>query len=684
MISTPRISLPRHRANFTEAGSQGSVEVADIGSGRYIVIWTESDGGPIATSPGADIVGQIFDAAGNRFGSEFKVNSSFPVSDYTQAALDARPGGGFVMVYNSGLGVGVGNSIRVQTRDVNGTLVGGTPVTIQAPDGDSYGSATVAVRPNGSYLVAYERLVSVPGSHEVPPIDIVGHVVSAAGVVGSEFTIGHAGRVGGRPDADVLTSGSDVIVWERPKDLTRPYDSDSDPWFQIRTPLGFSVTGALDSSTHAQFQVEVAALTGGGFVAAWTETDVDGSGMGIRARVYNDLGRAAGSAFTVNVSVAGNQSACDIAALGDGGFVVTWLNDESDIVQGRRFDATGHGVGEQFTAGDLFAFNQAVASLHDGRFVVAVTSREVETTTFAIDTQKNDFNFDMRSDILWRHDGDGTVRLWDMSGSTSLGGHTFTGTGPDWHLQGTADFNFDGSTDLLWRHDDGRVATWHMRGGEVLSTQFLPTQPRDWHIVGTGDFNGDDKGDILWLQDSGQVGVWRMNGATVLSTAVVGTQAPGWHIDGTGDFNGDGRDEILFRHDSTGLVATWHITDAGTHTLGGLFDEAPPDWHVQGVGDFNGDGRDDILWRNDAGLVGTWHMNAAAAPETQVFSTEPASWHIDGVGDFNADGKDDILWRNDFGTTGVWFMDGDHILSQPVVGRMPTDWHILNAHFEVL
>ncbi len=99
MTTTPKVWRATQQANFTDAGDQSDPQIVDIGSGRYVVVWTEAAGGPIATSPGSDLVGQIFDARGNRIGTEFRANLSFFADNEQNAALDTRPAGGFVMVY---------------------------------------------------------------------------------------------------------------------------------------------------------------------------------------------------------------------------------------------------------------------------------------------------------------------------------------------------------------------------------------------------------------------------------------------------------------------------------------------------------------------------------------------------------------------------------------------------------
>src|SRR2546429_4080827 len=95
MTTTPKVWRATQQANFTDAGDQSDPQIVDIGSGRYVMVWTEDAGGPIATAPGSDLVGQIFDARGNLIGGEVRANFSFFSGTGPHDALVSPPRGGF-------------------------------------------------------------------------------------------------------------------------------------------------------------------------------------------------------------------------------------------------------------------------------------------------------------------------------------------------------------------------------------------------------------------------------------------------------------------------------------------------------------------------------------------------------------------------------------------------------------
>ncbi len=175
------------------------------------------------------------------------------------------------------------------------------------------------------------------------------------------------------------------------------------------------------------------------------------------------------------------------------------------------------------------------------------------------------------------------------------------------------DFNGDGRSDVLWRNDNGQMSNWlgTANGGwQVNDSNAGMTIPVSWHIVGTGDFNGDGRDDILWRNDNGLLSNWlaNANGGFTPNDANAHIGVPtSWQVAGTGDFNGDGRDDVLWRNDN-GQLSNWLGTATGGWQLNDVNAAAtvPTNWHVVGTGDFNGDGRADILWRNDAGEVSNW------------------------------------------------------------------------------
>jgi len=133
-----------------------------------------------------------------------------------------------------------------------------------------------------------------------------------------------------------------------------------------------------------------------------------------------------------------------------------------------------------------------------------------------------DFNGDGKADILWQND-DLTPAIWEMDGTSIIGGGVLQNPGPGWHIVAPADFNGDGKTDILWQNSgDGTFATWELNGLSIIGGGLLPNPGPGWHFFGTGDFNGDGKADLFWQNDDGSSAVWEMNGGAVIGGGIIG------------------------------------------------------------------------------------------------------------------------------------------------------------------
>lgn len=155
----------------------------------------------------------------------------------------------------------------------------------------------------------------------------------------------------------------------------RRYDADGDPvggQFKINSTPGNSY----------ELIPSVATLGNGGFVVAWQANALDGDYYGAFARLYDANGVALGNQFQVNTHTETYQGIVYVAALADGGFVVTWSSQEQDGsgygIYGQRYDADGNPAGGEFPINTRTTNHQiypSVAALEDGGFVVTWSSR---------------------------------------------------------------------------------------------------------------------------------------------------------------------------------------------------------------------------------------------------------------------------------------------------------------------
>ena len=674
MTTTPRLVKSLTQVNAADFGVQNDGQIAATHDGGYVVVWHSIN----------FIIGQRYDSAGDKLNSE--VITGFNFGEQTTPAVTVLANGNIAVAF-----------VDVPAADVYVQIFAptwGSPLRLDAIGGGMDQSLpSITPFADGSYVVSYTAATS---SVET---SVLAKVVSPTGAVGSEFALDNETDSQTSPELATLSNGNFVAVYE---DEFNGSATDHDIKYGIFTKNGSPVTFGQPvpggGGTGLETDPDVAALRDGGFVVVWT--DPDSSVHDIRASILSNTGATVAPNILVNTTTTATQDEASVVALADGGFLVTWEDDLTNLVRAQRFDAAGSKIGVEFTVkngvSDGFSGDSPEAALlSDGRIAfalgnVVVSDHDVMTSIWRVRDVSHDFDGDGKSGVLWRHDS-GQVYFWEMDGLgiKAEGGVAHAPVSNDWHIQGAGDFDGDGNNDVLWRHDSGQVYFWEMDGQAIKAEGGVvhAPVPNDWHVQGVGDFDADGKSDILWRHDSGAVYFWEMDGLGIKNEGGV-AHAPvpnDWHVQGVGDFDGDGKSDLLWRHDS-GAVYIWEMNGLGIKAEGGVVHAAVPnDWHILGLGDFDGDGNSDILWRHDSGQVYIWEMNGlqVKAEGTVMHAPVGNDWHVEDIGDYNNDGKSgDILWRHDSGQVYLWEMNGLGITAEGSVPHapVPSDWHIFSQH----
>ena len=153
-----------------------------------------------------------------------------------------------------------------------------------------------------------------------------------------------------RPAAAMDTQGNFIIAWDSEKqdgDVTgiyaRMYSNSGDP-----TGYEFQVNSITD---HFQLMPSIAAAKNGTFIITWICYRLS-QGGNIAARRFDNSGNPLGLEFAVNTFLDGYQGEPDVAADGQGNFIIVWQSWEQDGdgfgIFARRYSADGVPEGIEF------------------------------------------------------------------------------------------------------------------------------------------------------------------------------------------------------------------------------------------------------------------------------------------------------------------------------------------------
>jgi hypothetical protein len=217
------------------------------------------------------------------------------------------------------------------------------------------------------------------------------------------------------PTVGALNDGGYLVCW-----MFNGQDGSTGIYAQRYDAGGAVVGGEVRVSSiisGSQSHPVVAVLSDGGYVVSWMAYGQDGSDSGIYAQHYDVNGTAVGEEVRVNSTTLGNQSAQEIAALSDGGYVVTWMSNDQDGsswgIYAQRYDASGAAAGGEVRVNNTTQDSQmhpTIGALGDGGYVVSWASVDQGGSGFNIYNQRYDANGNPVVDHLeWTGDASANV-----------------------------------------------------------------------------------------------------------------------------------------------------------------------------------------------------------------------------------------------------------------------------------
>ncbi|MBF0326510.1 MAG: cadherin-like domain-containing protein [Alphaproteobacteria bacterium] len=325
--------------NTNTGDEEYDVSLAALTDGGFVATWVNWGAG----SAGQDgdyggIIARRFDSTGTQTAAEFVVNTTI-AADQTTPNVSGLASGGYIVTYK----VDDASYSGVTARIFDASNVGGVEIDVNQFTTQHQDYSDAVQLSNGDIMVVWQSDQQDSGDTSRA---VYGRLMSSSGTMGAnEFELATTVTgIQGYPSIAALDGGF-VVVWESESVDGSGLAVVGQRFTNAGTMSGSQFTINNLTTTGDQSLARVTTLADGGFVVVWQCASVDGNGIGVAARLYDADGTARGSQFQVNTTATGEQSAPAVAALSDGGFVVTWQSASQDGnllgIYSQRFAADG-------------------------------------------------------------------------------------------------------------------------------------------------------------------------------------------------------------------------------------------------------------------------------------------------------------------------------------------------------
>lgn len=457
------------KVNTTLPGAQFAPAVAALSGGGYVIVWEDSSAGRI--------YGQRFSAAGEKVGSELQLDSTQGGSP-VWVSVAATANDGFVIAFQAGSFAQA--EIFARHYDGANTPVGGLFAVNTTSPNEQFNPHITALD-NGALLFTWDTQ-----AFDVFQ-EVRGRIFLSNGqALGNDFVIApmSANAQHGLSAIAPLAGGSFVVTWQSATGGSSNFEIVGQRFSSNGTAIGSPFT-VNTQTTNNQFGNDVARLSDGGFVVTWADPVPPGNlGGRIVARHYDASGVAIGGEIVIDSKGAGNYGSTVVTALANGGYVVSWTEDDGTSAQNnvlaREMGANDQPVGavfeisfnspfgaNLFTDGAVTLPNGNVVFTWDGPSVGTNTGQDIYTRLYDFSTASNVPT--EGDDILTDTSGNdainalgGNDRITLTNGRDTVNGGAGTDTLVlDWGLAttgvGTDTFEIDPSGGLRGIYSEGAV-----------------------------------------------------------------------------------------------------------------------------------------------------------------------------------------------------------------------------------
>jgi len=365
MISYSRLGS-EITVNTSYARSQAFAEVTLLADGRFVISWLDFEPG---TSVGSYVRLQVYEADGTPRGGETTVAG--PLNGASQPTVTGLAGGGYVVAWDSSGGT------KAQVYDSAGAPAG-TVITLVANWGGNH--ADIAALADGGFAVAWHDDRTTGGDTSGSGVHL--RTFDASGAATSADLLVNTTTPGDQHmvSVGVLAGGDRVVTWFDDAVGAAPNAVRAQIFDAAGAPVGGEITVSASGTVIGEAYAPVTALANGNFAIAWFQLDA-AYVSSHRVQIFSATGERIGDEI-VAPSGSGSETGPALAALADGSLAVAWIGYEGSAT-GRAvfvqvFDVGGEAVGEPMlvnTQNNGDQTDPSIAALDDGGFVVTWTDR---------------------------------------------------------------------------------------------------------------------------------------------------------------------------------------------------------------------------------------------------------------------------------------------------------------------
>ncbi|HEX7826398.1 MAG TPA: hypothetical protein VF477_15965, partial [Mycobacterium sp.] len=501
--------------NSTIAGEQDLSQLVALPSGGFAAVWRDTGQGGATLTGQQGIWAQLFDASGNKAGSQIHVSAP---GDYgISPTIEVIAGTGFVVAWKSGSAFNGDFDVHARLYDFSGQPIGAEFVVSADPQSAQF-SPEVAVLANGemvfgwsnetqiaSTIINSTRLAMVFGaqagtanadsfagsSHRVFYDGLGGDdTISGSpqadnlyGGAGADLLIAGNGNdlLDGGTGADTLVGGAgdDVYIVDDAGDVVVEYPNEGND--RVETSLlSYTLSDDVEQLTYTG--TAGAALTGNALAntitggagndtidgKAGTDTMIGGAGDDIYyvdnvADVVTELANGGTDTVRTSISLTLAANVERLEFIGTGPATLKGNGSANTIVGGASNDTLTGGFGVDTLTGG--AGNDLFEDTAGGLNGDIITDLSLGEKIHITNANLASFAFDLTGSTL-TYTGGGTLTLQNLPGAVHLEATASAGGGVDLTLVQnpynalSSDFNGDGRDDLLWRSDGGQVSNW--------------------------------------------------------------------------------------------------------------------------------------------------------------------------------------------------------------------------------